>query len=84
VNNDGQRPGSNARLSAKDLGMLNVAIAAVQNRSGELRMEIERALQNGVTRDEIRGIIDEVVLTAGGRVVDCIQVAEQVLSDLEP
>jgi alkylhydroperoxidase/carboxymuconolactone decarboxylase family protein YurZ len=83
VNGEGHHPDSIARLSAKDLRMLNIAVAVAQNRSGELRMEIERGLQNGVTRYEIRGIVDEVVRIAGGRVDDCIQVVEHVLSDLD-
>jgi alkylhydroperoxidase/carboxymuconolactone decarboxylase family protein YurZ len=63
--------------------MLNVVIAATQNRSSELRAEIERALQNGVSPDEIRGIIDEVAIHTGRRAVDSIQVVEQVLSRFE-
>ena len=78
-----QKPEENARLSVKDLSMLNIVIAMTRNLPGSLRFEIEQALENGVSREEIRGIIDEVAIHAGHQAIDSIQVAEQVLSRFE-
>jgi alkylhydroperoxidase/carboxymuconolactone decarboxylase family protein YurZ len=78
-----QKPEKNARLSVKDLSMLNVVIAVTRNLPGELRFEIGRALENGVSREEIRGIIDEVAIRTGHRAIDSIHVVEQVLSRFE-
>jgi alkylhydroperoxidase/carboxymuconolactone decarboxylase family protein YurZ len=70
-------------LSPKDLSILNVAVLIAQNRSTELRAEIERALRNGVSPDGIRAILDEVASRVGDRVAVAIRVAEQTISDLE-
>lgn len=78
-----QKPEENARLSVKDLSMLNIVIAMTRNLPGGLRFEIEQALENGVSREEIRGIIDEVAIHTGHQAIDSIQVAEQVLSRFE-
>lgn len=78
-----QKPEENARLSVKDLSMLNIVIAMTWNLPGALRFEIEQALENGVSREEIRGIIDEVAIRIGHQAIDSIQVAEQVLSRFE-
>ena len=78
-----QKPEENARLSIKDLSMLNIVIAMTRNLPGALRFEIEQALENGVSREEIRGIIDEVAIHIGHQAIDSIQVAEQVLSRFE-
>ncbi|MET0698276.1 MAG: carboxymuconolactone decarboxylase family protein [Mycobacterium sp.] len=52
------------RLPAHDLSLLNIAVAAAQNRP-ELRNEIEHALRNGVTDAEILDILDEVARYTG-------------------
>jgi alkylhydroperoxidase/carboxymuconolactone decarboxylase family protein YurZ len=78
VRSDGQNQDSNTtQLSARDVSVLNVAIAATQSRYDDLRTEIEQALQNGVTRDEILAIVDEVVTRAGGSAIECIRVADK-------
>jgi len=60
-----QRPESKPQLLAKDASTLNVTIAATQNRSGDLRVEVEEALRNGLAPNEIRAILDEIVLRVG-------------------
>jgi hypothetical protein len=57
-----QQPGSKPQPSAKNVSILNVTIAATQNRSGDLRAEDEDALRNRLTPNEIRALLDEVVL----------------------
>jgi 4-carboxymuconolactone decarboxylase len=83
MSDEGKRPDSKPKLSAKDVSIINVAVAAAQNQSSELSTEIERALRNGVTPDEIRAILDEIVLLVGDRVVDSIQAAGQTISEWE-
>lgn len=80
---DGTRPGARPQLSARDLSILHVAIAATQNRSAELPELIACALRNGASRDEIRAVVEEVTALAGDRAADSIEVAEQVISNLE-
>jgi hypothetical protein len=46
MSKEGQRPDSKPKLSAKDVSIINVAVAAAQNRSGELSTCGNRTLQD--------------------------------------
>jgi alkylhydroperoxidase/carboxymuconolactone decarboxylase family protein YurZ len=83
MNSDGQHANPAHALSPRDISILNVAVLVAQNRSGELRAEISRALLNGVNPDGIRAIVVEVASRVGGRAVDAIRVAKQTMADLE-
>src|ERR1700754_1946737 len=52
-------------LDKKQRSMLNLAMISVLNRQHELKLHIEGALRNGVTRDEIREIFLQVAIYAG-------------------
>ena len=67
MSSEGPQPEPETKVSARDISIMNVAICATQNRSGELGMEIDRALRNSITPDDIRAILDEVVLRIGDR-----------------
>lgn len=52
-------------LDKKTRSMLNLAMLAALNRPHELKMHVKGALTNGVTRDEIREVLLQVVIYAG-------------------
>ncbi|HIM82028.1 MAG TPA: carboxymuconolactone decarboxylase family protein [Dehalococcoidia bacterium] len=56
-----ERPG----LSKRDRSMITVAVLTALYRSGQLPGHINRALDNGVTKDEIGEIITHVAFYAG-------------------
>lgn len=70
---------SDSRLSARDLRVLNIAVAAAQNRS-ELPTEIEGALLEGVTDVQVLEILDEVARRTGTGVA----AKAQALRHLQP
>jgi 4-carboxymuconolactone decarboxylase len=64
--------------------MLNLAMIAVLNRPQELATHIRGALNNGVTRDEIREIFLQVGIYAGiPAAVDSFRVAKTAFAELE-
>lgn len=52
-------------LSKRDRSLVTVTILAALYRTPELKGHMERALKNGVTHDEIRGLITHVAFYAG-------------------
>jgi 4-carboxymuconolactone decarboxylase len=56
-----ERPG----LSKRDRSLITLAALISMNRSEQLRGHVQRALANGVTRDEIGEIITHMALYAG-------------------
>jgi 4-carboxymuconolactone decarboxylase len=52
-------------LDKKTRSMLNLAMLASLNRPHELKMHVKGALRNGVTKDEIREVLLQVVIYAG-------------------
>ncbi|ABM15594.1 MULTISPECIES: carboxymuconolactone decarboxylase family protein [Mycolicibacterium] len=71
-------------LPLKTRSMLNLAMIAVLNRPQELATHIRGALNNGVTRDEIREIFLQVGIYAGiPAAVDSFRVAKTAFAELE-
>ncbi|HUJ98594.1 MAG TPA: carboxymuconolactone decarboxylase family protein [Stellaceae bacterium] len=56
-----ERPG----LKKRDRSLITVAALVALNRSEQLRGHIERALQNGVTKDEIIEVITHLAFYGG-------------------
>jgi 4-carboxymuconolactone decarboxylase len=52
-------------LSKRDRSLITVATLTALYRTDELRGHIRRALQNGVTKEEIRGLITHLAFYAG-------------------
>jgi 4-carboxymuconolactone decarboxylase len=52
-------------LSKRDRSLITVATLTALYRTDELRGHIRRALQNGVTKDEIHGLITHLAFYAG-------------------
>ena len=71
-------------LSLKTRSMLNLAMISVLNRPHELRTHLRGALNNGVTRDEIREIFLQVAIYAGmPAAMDSFRAAREVFADLD-
>lgn len=56
-----ERPG----LSKRDRSLITVAALVAMNRPDQLAAHVERALNNGVTKDELSEIITHLTLYAG-------------------
>ena len=54
-----------AELSKRDRSLVTVAVLTALYRTEELRGHMKRALDNGVTQDEIRGLIVHLAFYAG-------------------
>ena len=71
-------------LSLKTRSMLNLAMISVLNRPNELRTHLRGALNNGVTRDEVREIFLQVAIYAGmPAAVDSFRAAREVFVELD-
>ena len=71
-------------LPLKTRSMLNLAMISALNLPHELRTHLRGALNNGVTRDEIREIFLQVGIYAGiPAAVDSFRAAREVFADLD-
>lgn len=71
-------------LPLKTRSMLNLAMISVLNRPQELRTHLRGALNNGVTRDEIREIFLQVGVYAGApAAVDSFRAAREIFVELD-
>jgi 4-carboxymuconolactone decarboxylase len=74
------RPG----LDNKTRSILNLAILTAINRPNELRIHLRGAINNGVTRDEIREIFLHCAVYCGApAALDSFKLARQLFADLE-
>ena len=72
-------------LPRRTRSMLNIAMLSVLNRPHELRIHLQGAQRNGVSRDEIREILMQVAIYAGVPcAVDSFRVAREVLGQEAP
>ena len=75
-----ERPG----LSVRDRSILTVTTLIVLYRTNELPYHLRRALDNGVTREEMVEIITHLAFYAGWPVANtAVNVARQVFADLD-
>ncbi len=71
-------------LPLKIRSMLNLAMIATLNRPHELRTHLRGALNNGVTRDEIREVFLQVGVYAGApAAVDSFRIARELFAELD-
>jgi 4-carboxymuconolactone decarboxylase len=71
-------------LSRKTRSMLTLAVLAILNRPHELRGHVRGAINNGVSRDEIREVFMHVGLYAGApAMLDSIRVAKEAFAEIE-
>ena len=71
-------------LELKTRSMLNLAMIAVLNRPHELRTHLRGALNNGVSREEIREVFLQVAVYAGmPAAVDSFRIARELFAELD-
>ncbi len=71
-------------LGRKQRSMLNVAMIAALNRMHEWELHFRGALENGVTRDELKAILNQVAIYCGVPVaVECHRIAKRVFAELD-
>jgi 4-carboxymuconolactone decarboxylase len=72
------------QLDRKTRSMLNLAMISALNRPHELRLHVAGALNNGVTREEIREVLLQVAIYCGVPAgVDAFRVAREVFAQLD-
>ena len=71
-------------LSLKTRSMLNLAMISILNRPHELRGHIRGAINNGVTKEEIREIFLQVGVYAGApAMLDSVRIAKEMFAEIE-
>ena len=74
------RPG----LARRDRSLLNLAMLTALNRPHELRLHLRGALNNGVTKDEIREVLLQTAVYCGvPAAIDSFRVAREVFAEQE-
>jgi len=74
------RPG----LPRKTRSLITIAMMVALNRGDELKMHIRGALQNGVTREELREVLLQTAVYCGVPAANAaFHLTEQVLSEME-
>lgn len=69
-------------LSKRDRSLVTVAILTALYRTDELRGHMKRALDNGVTEDELRGLITHAAFYSGWpTAVSAGRVASEIFGD---
>jgi 4-carboxymuconolactone decarboxylase len=72
------RPG----LERKTRSMINIAMLTALNRPHELKLHIKGAIQNGVSRDEIREILLQTAIYCGvPAAIDSFRIAREALAE---
>jgi len=71
-------------LDKKTRSMLNIGMLASLNRKHELTMHVKGAIRNGVTKEEIREVLLQVVIYAGVPAgVASFRTAKEALAELD-
>jgi 4-carboxymuconolactone decarboxylase len=71
-------------LPRKTRSMLNIAMISILNRPHELRAHLRGALNNGVTREEIREILMQVAIYGGmPAAVDSFRVTREFFAEFD-
>ena len=71
-------------LPRKTRSMLNLAMISILNRPHELKLHINGALRNGVSREEIREVFLQVAIYAGvPAAIDSFRIAREVFDSID-
>jgi 4-carboxymuconolactone decarboxylase len=71
-------------LSRKTRSMLNLGMLSALNRSHELKLHIRGALNNGVTREELREVLLQVAVYCGvPAAVEAFRIAREVFAEID-
>ena len=71
-------------LSKRDRSLLNLGMISILNRGHELKAHVRGALNNGLSRDEIREVLLQVAIYGGVPcAVDSFRLANEAFSDID-
>ena len=71
-------------LERRDRSLINLAMIAVLNRPGELKAHIRGALNNGLSREEIREVLLQVGIYGGiPATVDSFRLANEAFAEID-
>jgi len=71
-------------LPRKTRSMINIAMISILNRPHELRAHLRGALNNGVSREEIREILMQVAIYGGmPAAVDSFRIAREFFAEMD-
>jgi 4-carboxymuconolactone decarboxylase len=71
-------------LSRKTRSMLNLAMLSALNRPHEIETHVRGAINNGLTREEIREIFMQVAIYCGvPAAIDSFRIARRVFADMD-
>ena len=74
------RPG----LSRRDRSLINIAMISALNRPHELKLHVKAALNNGLSREEIREVILQVAVYCGVPAgIDSTRIAREAFAELD-
>ena len=71
-------------LDRKTRSMLNVVMLAALNRMHEWELHFRGAIVNGVSRDELKAILNQIAIYCGVPAsVECHRIAKRIFSELD-
>jgi 4-carboxymuconolactone decarboxylase len=74
------RPG----LALRDRSLINIAMISALNRPHELKLHVKAALNNGLSREEIREVILQVAVYCGVPAgIDSTRIAREAFAELD-
>ena len=74
------RPG----LALRDRSLINIAMISALNRPHELKLHVKAALNNGVTREEIREVLLQVAVYCGVPAgIDSVRIAREAFAEVD-
>ena len=74
------RPG----LELRERSLINIAMISALNRPHELKLHVKAALNNGLTRDQIREVILQVALYCGVPAgIDSTRIAREAFAEID-
>jgi 4-carboxymuconolactone decarboxylase len=74
------RPG----LSLRDRSLINIAMISALNRPHELKLHVKAALNNGLTREQIREVLLQVAVYCGVPAgIDSTRIAREAFAELD-
>jgi len=76
---------SRPELSRRDRSLINLAAISAMNRPHELKLHVRGAINNGVTREEIREVLLQIAVYCGvPAALDSFRVAKEILDSAPP
>ena len=71
-------------LTRKERSLINLAMISALNRPNELKIHVQGAIRNGVTREEIREVLLQVAIYCGVPAgMDSFRIAREALAALD-